>query len=92
MPHIKFLKSEKIFQVASGTEFLEFFQNHPEAPFKFGCKRGECGVCAANICDGKQNLTKPSAEETSTLNRKNLDNNYRLLCQCAINGDVLIDA
>jgi len=72
--------------VASDCELRRAHEIHPELPIKFGCRRGECGVCAIKILAGKENLTRPTHEELATLKRKNLPSDYRLACQCSLNG------
>lgn len=85
---IKFIKEKKEAEVSSGSEFLEL---SPDLPIKFGCKRGECGTCAIKILKGMDHLTKMSALERETLRKKGCGPDYRLACQCAINGPVDIE-
>ncbi len=86
MPKLKCKGKE--FIVPSGSELLELARKNPEIPLKFGCTRGECGVCAVKVLSGSQNLTKQSFQELETLSKKSLGPGYRLACQCALNGDV----
>ncbi len=74
-----------------GAELTKIAERHPELPLKFGCRRGRCGVCAIRIVEGGDALTKQSEEERDTLRRKGLPTeNYRLGCQCALNGSAAI--
>jgi ferredoxin len=91
MPQITFKSKELTVHVSSGCEFLELYRKNPHLPLKFGCTRGECGVCAIKIADGKHNLSKCSKFETQTLQKKGLDSSSRLACQCAINGDIVVE-
>jgi ferredoxin len=86
-----FFESEGLCQeVASGSDFQKLHALYPQLPLKFGCRNGECGVCAIYIVKGMQNLTKLTKEEQKTLARKALPAGFRLACQCALNGDVTI--
>lgn len=76
--------------VQGGTDLLTVCCRNPELALKFGCKQGECGICAIKIESGEQNLSQGSKKERETLKKKGLDNSYRLACQCAVNGDVTI--
>ncbi len=86
MPKLKFVQVEV--EISSGTELIEVARKYPSLPFKFGCTRGECGVCAVKVDAGMQNLTKLSRSEEETLLRRGCGDGYRLACQCAMNGDV----
>jgi ferredoxin len=88
---IHFLTKQSKYTVPDGSEFLEIEAQNQEIPLKFGCRKGNCGVCAIKIVEGDENLTKKSEHESDTLKRKNLTENYRLACQCALNGDVKIE-
>ena len=91
MAKVKFLEQNLIVQAPSGTEFQELHKRQPELPLKFGCRGGDCGVCAFRVVEGAHNLTKQSNQEKRTLESKSLDpHSYRLACQCAFNGDVVI--
>lgn len=77
-------------QVKSGSELIEISRKHPELKMKFGCTRGQCGVCAVKVLEGKENLTKRSKEEAETLLKRGFGPEHRLACQCALNGNVTI--
>ena len=92
MSKITFSTQDLIVEAPSGTEFLELYNKNPNIPLKFGCRRGECGVCAVRIAEGQQNLTKQSKQEILILQQKHLDpGNHRLACQCAFNGNVTVE-
>jgi ferredoxin len=88
MPKLKFSCHGIEVSIPSGTELLDTARKNPELPLKFGCTRGECGVCAVKVVAGMEHLTKCSKQEQETLQRKGLGEDYRLACQCALNGDV----
>lgn len=87
MVKISFSPNEQNFHVPEGSELKEL----ADLPLTFGCRQGGCGVCAIQVIEGKKNLTKISKDEKKTLLKKGLsDKDYRLACQCALNGDVII--
>lgn len=92
MPKITFQSNNKKISIAvqGGTELLAVHRRAPELPLKFGCTHGDCGVCAIKIAEGNQNLSHCSRKERETLQKKGLDDSYRLACQCAVNGNITI--
>lgn len=91
MAKLRFKKEEIEIKVQSGSEMINIQQLCAEFPVKFGCRRGECGVCAVKIMEGLENITKSSPDEEKTLLKKGFQIPYRLACQFALNGDVLIE-
>lgn len=89
MPKFKCKKKE--FEVPSGSELLELARKNREIGLKFGCTRGECGVCAVKVLAGGENLSKQSLLEVETLRKKGLGEGYRLACQCALNGNLEVE-
>jgi chlorosome envelope protein X len=75
----------------TGSEILEVYQKNPTLPLRFGCKKGHCGTCFIKVLEGQKNLTKMSPDEQALLSRMKLGENYRLACQCAINGPITIE-
>lgn len=88
MPCVNFPEEGVQASVPSGSDLQEIAQKHPHLPFKFGCRQGQCGVCALKVLEGMENLTQRSENEQKTLQSKQLDLTHRLACQCALNGDV----
>jgi ferredoxin len=83
-------KNIEIF-VREGTELVEIYRKNPRLPMRFGCTRGDCGVCSIEVFEGMENLTKKSKKECETLEKKGLNGDcYRLGCQCTVNGDITI--
>lgn len=91
MPTLTFKSKNLSFIVPEGIELLQAKKQNPDIPIKFGCTRGDCGVCAIHILEGFKNLTKICPKEEQTLKLKKLPSNYRLACQCALNGSVTIE-
>lgn len=91
MPKISFKQSKVVVHVRTGSELSAAHQQDQAIPLKFGCKKGECGICAIKVLAGESHLTKCSPQEKKTLEKKGLGNGHRLACQCALNGDIEID-
>jgi ferredoxin len=93
MPKIIFTQSQLTIDVPAGCELLHAKELYPEIPLKFGCKRGQCGVCAIKIApEDLPHLTQASPEEKTVLTQKGHGPNYRLACQCCLNGSIHIES
>jgi len=78
-------------EAKSGSALTEIAEKHPDLPLKFGCRRGKCGVCAVEVVEGRDFLTRKSADEEKTLSQKGFTGEqYRLGCQCAVNGSITL--
>lgn len=91
MPTLTFCKQNRSLQVKEGTELLQISYLDPTVPLTFGCRQGHCGACAIKVKTGEENLSPKTKQEKATLYRLQLDS-HRLACQCALKGDVVIDA
>ena len=91
MPTLTFDKQQRSLQVKEGTELLRLPYLDSTVPLKFGCCQGQCGTCAIKVLVGEENLSPKTKQEKETLHRLKLDQSYRLACQCALRGDVVID-
>jgi ferredoxin len=92
MPKIYYKTANKEIRVSGGEELVGIHNRDATLPIKFGCRQGNCGVCALRVLSGMANLSKAASTEIETLHRKGLnENKYRLACQCAINGDVSVE-
>lgn len=76
---------------SNGIELLHAYKMNPLIPLKFGCTKGSCGTCKIKVIQGAENLSKRTKQEIETIKAKNLDESYRLACQCAIHGDIVIE-
>lgn len=91
MANIKDLKDGQNYSVRTGIELLRAYQLDSSLPFRFGCCNGECGVCVIQVVEGEENLSKKTKQEKLTLAEKKLPSPpFRLACQCAILGDIVI--
>lgn len=88
MSILKLKSAKELVIFKSGSELLEIKRINPTLPLKFGCTRGQCGVCAVEVVSGSENISKKCPQEEGTLAKKRLGPNWRLACQCALNGDV----
>src|ERR1700722_20156816 len=91
MPKLTFLKNNRTMHVKEGMELLRLPHLDSTVPLKFGCCIGRCGTCAIKIVKGEENLSPKTKLEKETLSQLHLDS-HRLACQCALKGDVVIDA
>ncbi len=91
MPNVIFHQQNRTIKVKEGTELARLPLLDATVPLRFGCHEGHCGTCAIAIKSGEENLSPKTKQETQTLCRLKLGCHYRLSCQCAIKGDVVID-
>lgn len=90
MPNVKFSQEDRVYTAREGTELSKLPEFYPDIPLKFGCRQGNCGVCAVRVIEGELNLSPKTKQEIATLNHLQL-HNKRLTCQCALKGDVTIE-
>jgi ferredoxin len=69
----------------------EVKKDDPTFPVAFSCRAGFCGLCAVEIREGAENVSKPTLIETETLKRVWQGRNYRLACQCSVSGSIVLD-
>jgi ferredoxin len=92
MPTLTFSKQKRSLHLRENTELLRVPYLDVTVPLRFGCCQGECGTCAIKILSGAENLSPKTKQEQATLCRLRFNEHYRLACQCALRGDVVIDA
>lgn len=86
MPTIIFSKHKRSLHLKEGTELIRLPHIDSTIPINFGCCQGQCGTCAIKIVEGKENLSPKTKQEKETLSRLELEDEYRLACQCALKG------
>lgn len=91
MPKIFFKKQASLQNLPAGIDLAKAHEFYPDMPLKFGCRNGQCGVCAMRVLEGADHLTRMGSDEAKTLASKGLPEGYRLACQCAINGDITVE-
>ncbi|MFH1283981.1 MAG: 2Fe-2S iron-sulfur cluster-binding protein [Candidatus Peregrinibacteria bacterium] len=91
MPKVKFQNTGAEAEVEVGTPLMDVTRKNGW-PIAYGCEDGMCGTCIVKIIEGKENLTPMAEKEKQTLSVMSMDDGqYRLACQCVINGDVTIE-
>lgn len=91
MPKIKFKNTGEEVEVEAGASLMEVSRNK-SWPIAFGCEDGVCGTCIVKVIEGGENLGKVEEHEKQTLDMMGMDDGqYRLACQCRINGDATIE-
>jgi ferredoxin len=74
-------------EVSAGSSLKDVTKKN-QWPVAYGCEEGTCGTCMIKIVDGKENLSPMEGKEKLTLSAMGMDTSqYRLCCQCKINGD-----
>ncbi|MDD1785090.1 2Fe-2S iron-sulfur cluster-binding protein [Burkholderia gladioli] len=69
------------------------FELYGQDSINFGCKAGACGTCAIQVLEGLAHLGVKGDEETAFLDQLGFPGNeFRLACQCRLNGEVRIRA
>lgn len=91
MPKLYFTLSDKTYSLSNGKELLEAYRQDSSMPLRFGCCSGTCGTCAMKVISGQENLSRITKQEKETLRVTGRDESYRLACQCAIVGDVVVE-
>jgi ferredoxin len=91
MPKITILRNGKTYEVAAGSNFLEFCQDQ-DVPHDFGCTVGSCGTCVLVLEKGAENVSPASPEEKETIEMCTSVKGARLGCQMKVVGDVTVRA
>lgn len=56
----------------------------------FGCRAGGCGICAIEVVEGAENVSKQDEGERAFVASLGFSENVRLACQCQLRGDIKI--
>ncbi|AYY57735.1 2Fe-2S iron-sulfur cluster-binding protein [Burkholderia multivorans] len=80
--------------LSAGSSLTELeFELYGEDTVPFGCKAGACGACVIKVEEGVANLGVKGDEERRFLEALGYPGiEFRLACQCRLNGDVKIRA
>lgn len=91
MPIIRFVKNYPPLEVATGANLMEqlLLASIPVASSCHG--DGVCAKCRIQVVQGAENLSKINAVEELVRDRFKIAREFRLSCQTAILGDMLID-
>lgn len=91
MPKVTIAANNKTYEVAAGTQFLDFCQDQ-RVPHDFGCTVGSCGTCRLVLEAGAENVNPLTEEEAETLGLCTDVPGARLGCQLKILGDLRVRA
>lgn len=90
MAHIFFKPDNITHEIEDGSPLIDVC-DEMDVSLSFGCTEGTCGVCEITVLEGKQNLSKITAEEKDYLFPEDLQAGMRLGCQLKVRkGDVTI--
>ena len=89
MPKLTFVPTGASYDVADGTSYLEYCQEHA-IDHPFGCTVGSCGTCRCEVVEGADNVTPITDEESETVEMCTDVPGARLGCQLKLHGDVSI--
>lgn len=91
MARVDLRMDEMIVEVADGSKMIDVCKNNGSS-VPFGCANGVCGTCITKIVSGNENLSSLGSREQQTLEMFGAgDGEHRLLCQCTVHGDVILD-
>ncbi|MFA6918381.1 MAG: 2Fe-2S iron-sulfur cluster-binding protein [Candidatus Gracilibacteria bacterium] len=91
MPKVTFKNTGATVEVAAGAMLKDVTKNN-KWPVAYGCEDGMCGTCMIKVAEGGGNLSPMEEKEKGTLEAMGMDvSQYRLCCQCKINGDCVIE-
>jgi 2Fe-2S ferredoxin len=92
LPKIRFLKNERILEVAQGANLMSALLG-AGIPVASSCDgEGVCAKCRMQVLAGHENLSRPSELEEFLMERYELKAGVRISCQCEVQGDVKIHA
>ncbi|MFM8314059.1 MAG: 2Fe-2S iron-sulfur cluster-binding protein [Deltaproteobacteria bacterium] len=87
MPIVTFLPSGKTVEVEFGTLLFDAARK-AGLPVASSCSADHvCGRCNMQIAQGKENLSKPTLEETKLLQRDKNPISDRISCMTRVEGD-----
>jgi len=91
MPVVFYKNGEQKVEVKEGTDLKKIIHENGWS-IPLACEDGVCGVCLIKVLEGAENLTPVTDKEKMTLGAMGLNTGeFRLSCQCRVNGDVVID-
>ena len=92
MHTIKLIPINKEVMLPHGSSLTELeFECFDMSGITFGCRAGVCGACVIQVMQGIEYLGDKRQEERGFLARLGFpDDDFRLACQCTLNGAVTI--
>ncbi|TXK76580.1 2Fe-2S iron-sulfur cluster-binding protein [Paenibacillus sp. N3.4] len=91
MLELKTRKTQKSIEPQTGLSILDHALKE-DLDWGFSCARGSCARCRCYVASGREFLSMPSDEEENRLEPEELEQGYRLACQCMIKqvGDISV--
>jgi len=91
MLELKTRKTNKSVETDTGLTILDHALKH-DVEWGFSCTRGTCARCRCYIAAGRELLAAPTEAEEVRLEPEELEQGYRLACQCVVkqNGDIAV--
>ncbi|MEW9699004.1 2Fe-2S iron-sulfur cluster-binding protein [Paenibacillus sp. SI8] len=91
MLELKTRKIQKQVEPEAGLTLLDHALKH-DVEWGFSCTRGTCARCRCYVATGRELLALPSEAEEDRLEPEELEQGYRLACQCVVkqSGDISI--
>lgn len=83
MLELKTRKTQKTMEPETGLSILDHALKN-DVDWGFSCTRGTCARCRCYVAAGRELLSLPSDEEESRLEPEEIEQGYRLACQCMI--------
>jgi ferredoxin, 2Fe-2S len=83
MLELKARRIQKTVEAEKGLTILDLALKH-EVDWGFSCTRGTCARCRCLVTEGMQYLELPSEAEEDRLEPEELEQGFRLGCQCII--------
>ncbi|MFC5448074.1 2Fe-2S iron-sulfur cluster-binding protein [Paenibacillus aestuarii] len=91
MLELKTRKMTTSVETDTGLTILDHALKH-NVEWGFSCTRGTCARCRCYIAAGRELLAAPTEAEEDRLEPEELEQGYRLACQCVVkqNGDIAV--
>ncbi|NOU72091.1 2Fe-2S iron-sulfur cluster binding domain-containing protein [Paenibacillus sp. LMG 31458] len=83
MLELKTRKTQKTIEPVTGLTILDHALKE-DLDWGFSCTRGTCARCRCYVASGRELLSLPSDEEESRLEPEEIEQGYRLACQCVV--------
>lgn len=83
MLELKTRKTQKTMEPVTGLSLLDHALKN-DVEWGFSCTRGTCARCRCYVAAGRELLSLPSDEEESRLEPEEIEQGYRLACQCIV--------
>ncbi|MDD9267626.1 2Fe-2S iron-sulfur cluster-binding protein [Paenibacillus sp. GCM10023248] len=83
MLELKTRKTQKTIEPDPGLSILDHALK-ADVEWGFSCTRGTCARCRCYVAEGRELLSLPSEAEEDRLEPEEIEQGYRLACQCIV--------